>query len=248
MIEYGTRYESDSTKPVGYYSETGGVDGSETTTTTYKIDAVTGEVTATSTTTIIEPIAKVIIIGSQPAPVEETPVDEPAVVTPEDEPQVEAPVEEPQVDTPVDEPAVITPADEPVVVAPVDEPQVETLVEDSIITAKGDSVTHELPELDITAILSQGHILPTEILQETTVTPTISHLVGGGAAAGGSAEETSISSQGTGNTEQSVSNQSSGQTAKTLPNTGQVDALTSLGLVVGMLGFGLVKRKKAELG
>ncbi|HFR3343534.1 TPA: hypothetical protein ACHWCH_001057 [Streptococcus suis] len=206
MIEYGTRYESDSTKPVGYYSETGGVDGSETTTTTYKIDAVTGEVTATSTTTIIEPIAKVIIIGSQPAPVEETPVDEPAVVTPEDEPQVEAPVEEPQVDTPVDEPAVITPADEPVVVAPVDEPQVETLVEDSIITAKGDSVTHELPELDITAILSQGHILPTEILQETTVTPTISHLVGGGAAAGGSAEETSISSQGTGNTEQSVSN------------------------------------------
>lgn len=54
-------------------SETGGVDGSETTTTTYKIDAVTGEVTATSTTTIIEPIAKVIIIGSQPAPVEETP-------------------------------------------------------------------------------------------------------------------------------------------------------------------------------
>ncbi|WP_105110780.1 LPXTG cell wall anchor domain-containing protein [Streptococcus suis] len=248
MIECGTRYESDSTKPVGYYSETGGVDGSETTTTTYKIDAVTGEVTATSTTTIIEPIAKVIIIGSQPAPVEETPVDEPAVVTPEDEPQVEAPVEEPQVDTPVDEPAVITPADEPVVVAPVDEPQVETLVEDSIITAKGDSVTHELPELDITAILSQGHILPTEILQETTVTPTISHLVGGGAAAGGSAEETSISSQGTGNTEQSVSNQSSGQTAKTLPNTGQVDALTSLGLVVGMLGFGLVKRKKAELG
>lgn len=248
MIEYGTRYESDSTKPVGYYSETGGVDGSETTTTTYKIDAVTGEVTATSTTTIIEPIAKVIIIGSQPAPVEETPVDEPAVVTPVDEPQVEAPVEEPQVDTPVDEPAVITPADEPVVVAPVDEPQVETLVEDSIITAKGDSVTHELPELDITAILSQGHILPTEILQETTVTPTISHLVGGGAAAGGSAEETSISSQGTGNTEQSVSNQSSGQTAKTLPNTGQVDALTSLGLVVGMLGFGLVKRKKAELG
>ncbi|NQP18438.1 hypothetical protein HO928_01390 [Streptococcus suis] len=206
MIEYGTRYESDSTKPVGYYSETGGVDGSETTTTTYKIDAVTGEVTSTSTTTIIEPIAKVIIIGSQPAPVEETPVDEPAVVTPEDEPQVEAPVEEPQVDTPVDEPAVITPADEPVVVAPidepqvttsvdepivvapVDEPQVETLVEDSIITAKGDSVTHELPELDITAILSQGHILPTEILQETTVTPTISHLVGGGAAAGGSAE------------------------------------------------------------
>lgn len=221
MIEYGTRYESDSTKPVGYYSETGGVDGSETTTTTYKIDAVTGEVTATSTTTIIEPIAKVIIIGSQPAPVEETPVDEPAVVTPVDEPQVEAPVEE---------------------------PQVETSVEDSIITAKGDSVTHELPELDITAILSQGHILPTEILQETTVTPTISHLVGGGAAAGGSAEETSISSQGTGNTEQSVSNQSSGQTAKTLPNTGQVDALTSLGLVVGMLGFGLVKRKKAELG
>ncbi|MFI3151520.1 LPXTG cell wall anchor domain-containing protein [Streptococcus suis] len=248
MIEYGTRYESDSTKPVGYYSETGGVDGSETTTTTYKIDAVTGEVTATSTTTIIEPIAKVIIIGSQPAPVELPPVDEPAVVTPVDEPQVEAPVEEPQVDTPVDEPAVITPADEPVVVAPVDEPQVETLVEDSIITAKGDSVTHELPELDITAILSQGHILPTEILQETTVTPTISHLVGGGAAAGGSAEETSISSQGTGNTEQSVSNQSSGQTAKTLPNTGQVDALTSLGLVVGMLGFGLVKRKKAELG
>ncbi|MGV2999104.1 hypothetical protein ACEF15_03120 [Streptococcus suis] len=248
MIEYGTRYESDSTKPVGYYSETGGVDGSETTTTTYKIDAVTGEVTATSTTTIIEPIAKVIIIGSQPAPVEETPVDEPAVVTPEDEPQVEAPVEEPQVDTPVDEPAVITPADEPVVVAPVDEPQVETLVEDSIITAKGDSVTHELPELDITAILSQGHILPTEILQETTVTPTISHLVGGGAAAGGSAEETSISSQGTGNTEQSASNQSSGQTAKTLPITGQEDALTSLGLVVGMLGFGLVKRKKAELG
>ena len=221
MIEYGTRYESDSTKPVGYYSETGGVDGSETTTTTYKIDAVTGEVTATSTTTIIEPIAKVIIIGSQPAPVEETPVDEPAVVTPVDEPQVEAPVEE---------------------------PQVETSVEDSIITAKGDSVTHELPELDITAILSQGHILPTEILQETTVTPTISHLVGGGAAAGGSAEETSISSQGTGNTEQSASNQSSGQTAKTLPNTGQEDALTSLGLVVGMLGFGLVKRKKAELG
>ncbi|HFI0442852.1 TPA: hypothetical protein ACGOY5_001838 [Streptococcus suis] len=78
--------------------------------------------------------------------------------------------------------------DELIVVAPVEEPQVETSVEDSIITAKGDSVTHELPELDITAILSQGHILPTEILQETTVTPTISHLVGGGAAAGGSAE------------------------------------------------------------
>lgn len=205
MIEYGTRYESDSTKPVGYYSETGGVDCSETTTTTYKIDAVTGEVTATSTTTIIEPIAKVIIIGSQPVPVEEPPVDEPAVVTPVDEPQVEAPVEEPQVDTPVDEPAVITPADEPVVVAPIDEPQgtilvdelivvapveepqVETSVEDSIITAKGDSVTHELPDLDITAVLSQGHILPTEILPETTVTPTVSHLVGG-AAAGGSAE------------------------------------------------------------
>lgn len=210
MIEYGTRYESDSIKPVGYYSETGGVDGSETTTTTYKIDAVTGEVTATSTTTIIEPIAKVIIIGSQPAPVEETPVDEPAVVT------------------------------------SVDEPQVETSVEDSIITAKGDRVTHELPELDITAIISQGHILPTEILPETTVTPTVSHLVGG-AAAGGSAEATSILSQGTGNTEQSASNQSSGQTAKTLPNTGQEDALTSLGLVVGMLGFGFVKRKKSEL-
>ncbi|NQP64629.1 hypothetical protein HO908_03415 [Streptococcus suis] len=77
--------------------------------------------------------------------------------------------------------------DELIVVAPVEEPQVETSVEDSIITAKGDSVTHELPELDITAILSQGHILPTEILPETTVTPTVSHLVGG-AAAGGSAE------------------------------------------------------------
>lgn len=210
MIEYGTRYESDSTKPVGYYSETGGVDGSETTTTTYKIDAVTGKVTATSTTTIIEPIAKVIIIGSQPAPVELPPVDEPAVVTPVDEPQVEAPVE------------------------------------DSIITAKGDSVTHELPELDITAILSQGHILPTEILPETTVTLTVSHLVGS-AAAGSSVEATSILSQGTGNTEQSACNQSSGQTAKTLPNTGQGDALTSLGLVVGMLGFGFVKRNKAEL-
>lgn len=166
-------------------SETGGVDGSET----------------TSTTTIIEPIAKVIIIGSQPAPVEETPVDEPAVVT------------------------------------PVDEPQVDTLVEDSIITAKGDSVTHELPELDITAVLSQGHILPTEILPETIVTLTVSHLVSC-AAAGGSAEATSILSQGTGNTEQS---------AKILPNTGKEDALTSLGLVVGMLGFGFVKRKKAEL-
>lgn len=264
MIEYGTRYESDSTKPVGYYSETGGVDGSETTTTTYKIDAVTGKVTATSTTTIIEPIAKVIIIGSQSAPVELPPVDEPAVVTPVDEPQVEAPVEESQVDTPVNEPAVITPADEPVVVAlivepqvttsvdesivvaPVDEPQVETPVEDSIITAKGDSVTHELPELDITAILSQGHMLPTEILPETTVTLTVSHLVGS-AAAGSSVEATSILSQGTGNTEQSACNQSSGQTAKTLPNTGQGDALTSLRLVVGMLGFGFVKRKKAEL-
>ncbi|HEL2576460.1 LPXTG cell wall anchor domain-containing protein [Streptococcus suis] len=83
-------------------------------------------------------------------------------------------------------------------------------------------------------------------MPETTVTLTVSHLVGG-AAAGGSAEVTSILSQGTGNTEQSASNQSSGQTAITLPNTGQEDALTSLGLVVGMFGFGFVKRKKLNM-
>ena len=74
-IPFATRYEKDNDAPKGKETEvTPGVAGKTVTTTTYKVDPNTGNVTENPSTSVTtDPVTRVVKVGTQPK-VEETPI------------------------------------------------------------------------------------------------------------------------------------------------------------------------------